>query len=159
MQPGQKGKVTVLEREATIRWLGNPPDGVPRLSVGSESLTAWPLNVDPEADHPLATSPGELLAGAIGSVLTWMTAEELVKEGTPARELTAYVTLTVSGASDDPMHLAVSGIACQLVGRVPGENQELLEAAAQAAMTRCITALAIRSDGLAVSVEASLEGA
>jgi organic hydroperoxide reductase OsmC/OhrA len=159
VEPGQKGKVTVIEREATIRWLGNPPSGVPRLSVGSESVKAWPLEVNPDAEHPLATSPGELLAGAIGGVFAWLAAEELVKEGTPARELIAYVMLTVSSGSDEPMDLALSGISCELVGRVPGLSRERLEAAAQAAMTRCIAALGMRSDSVAVSVEATLEGA
>jgi hypothetical protein len=151
--------LTVLEREATIRWLGNPPSGVPRLSVGSESVTAWPLDVNPDAVHPLATSPGELLAGAVGGVFAWLAAEELLKEGTPARELIAYVTLTISNESDDPMDLALSGIACELVGRVPSLNREQLAAAAQAAMARCIAALGMRPGGLTVSVEATLEGA
>jgi organic hydroperoxide reductase OsmC/OhrA len=157
VQPGQKDKATVFEREATIRWLGNPPSGVPRLSVGSQSLEAWPLDVNPEAEHPLATSPGELLAGAVGGVFAWLTASELVKEGTPARELIAYVTLTISDDAD-PMDLALRGIACQLVGRVPGVTRERLQAAAQSAMTRCMTALGMGSDVVAVSVEATLEG-
>jgi organic hydroperoxide reductase OsmC/OhrA len=148
-----------LEREATIRWLGNPPSGVPRLSVGSESLEAWPLDVNPKAKHPLATSPGELLAGAIGGVFAWLTAEELVKDGTPARELIAYVTLTVSSDSDEPVDLALSGIACQLVGRVPGINPDHMQEAAQAAMARCMTALGMRSDVVAVSVDTTLESA
>jgi len=57
------------------------------------------------------------------------------------------------------MDLALSGIACQLVGRVPGVNRERVQAAAQAAMTRCMTALGMRSDDVALSVEATIEGA
>jgi organic hydroperoxide reductase OsmC/OhrA len=151
--------VTVLEQEATIRWLGNPPSGVPRLSVGSESLKAWPIAVTHDAEHPLATSPGELLAGAIGSVFAWLAAEELVRGGTPARELIAYTTLTVSSDSDEPMELALSAIACQLVGRVPDANNERFDAAAQAAIRRCLAALGMRSDTVAVSVETTLESA
>jgi organic hydroperoxide reductase OsmC/OhrA len=151
--------VTVLEQEATIRWLGNPPAGMPRLSVGSETLKAWPLDLTPDAAHPLATSPGELLAGAIGSVFAWLAAEELVRDGTPARELIAYTTLTVSSESDEPMDLALSAIACQLVGRVPNVDHERFEAAAQAAIRRCLAALGMRSDSVAISVETALEGA
>jgi organic hydroperoxide reductase OsmC/OhrA len=151
--------MTALEREATIRWLTHPPEGVPRLSVGSESLRSLPLDVNPEAAHPLATSPGELLAGAVGSAFAWLAAEELVKEGTQARELTAYVTLTLSGEADDGTDMALSAIACKLIGRVPGLDQARMEAVAQAAMTRCIEALGMRTEGLAVTVEGSLEGA
>jgi organic hydroperoxide reductase OsmC/OhrA len=139
--------------------LGNPPAGVPRLTVGSESLKAWPIDVTPDAAHPLATSPGELLAGAIGSVFAWLAAEELVRDGTPARELIAYTTLTVSSDSDEPMDLALSAIGCQLVGRVPDMDQERFDAAAQAAIRRCLGALGMRSDTVAVSVGTTLEGA
>jgi len=77
--------MTVLKREATIRWLGHPPDSAPRLSVGSHSIAPLlSLSVDPEATGPLATLPGELLAGAIGSVFTSLVAEQLVKEATQA---------------------------------------------------------------------------
>ncbi len=95
--------MTELKREATIRWLGHPPDGAPRLSVGSHSIAPLlSLKVDPEATDPLATLPGELLAGAIGGVFTWFVAEQLLKEGTQARELVSYLTLTLSGESADP---------------------------------------------------------
>ena len=95
--------MTALKREATIRWLGHPPDSAPRLSVGSHSIA--PLlslqRGSRGATDPLATLPGELLAGAIGSVFTWLVAEQLVQEGTQARELVSYVTLTLSGEADD----------------------------------------------------------
>jgi hypothetical protein len=107
--------MTALEQEATIRWLNHPPKGTPRLTVGSASLTpSLPLNVDRHATHPLATSPGELLAGVIGA-----------------------------GCSR-----AFQGIA-----------QGQLEAMAEAAMARCIEALAMRPERIAVTVEALLEGA
>ena len=78
--------MTDLKREATIRWLDHPPGGTPRMTVGSESLTpSLPLSVDRHAAHPLAASPGELLAGAIGATFAWLTAERLLSEGTQAR--------------------------------------------------------------------------
>src|ERR1700733_10987150 len=109
----------VLKREATIRWLGHPPDSAPRLSVGSHSIAPLlSLNVDPAATGPLATLPGELLAGAIGSVFTWLVAEQLVEEGTQAHELVSYLTLTLSGEADDLTDAVLSGITCQISGRV-----------------------------------------
>jgi organic hydroperoxide reductase OsmC/OhrA len=127
--------MSALKREATIRWLGHPPDGAPRLSVGSHSIAPLlSLNVNPEATDPLATLPGELLAGAIGSVFTWLVAEQLVKEGTHARELGSYVTLTLSGEADDATDAALSGITCRMSGRVAGVQETYLEAIAQAAM-------------------------
>jgi organic hydroperoxide reductase OsmC/OhrA len=151
--------MTALKREATIRWLGHPPDSAPRLTVGSHSIAPLlSLNVDPEATDPLATLPGELLAGAIGSVFTWLVSEQLVKEGTHARELVSYVTLTLSGEADDATDAALSGITCRMSGRVAGVQETHLEVVAQAAMTECIQRLGMRTEGIDVTVEASLEG-
>ena len=152
--------MTAFNSRATISWLaGPPPEGVPRLTVDSNSFPALPLNLDPEASTPLATSPGELLAGAIGSAVAWMAAKQLVNEGTQARELVAYVTLTVTGESGDDPDWVLTGIACELAGYVPGVDQVRLQAVAQAAMARAIEALGLRPDRIAVTVEALLEGA
>ena len=148
-----------LKREATIRWLGNPPDGAPRLSVGSHSIAPLlSLDVDPAATDPLATLPGELLAGAIGSVFTWLVAGQLVKEGTQAHELVSSVTLTLSGEADDLTDAMLSGITCQMSGRVAGVQETRLEVVAQAAMTQCMERLGMRTEGIDVTVEATLEG-
>ena len=148
-----------LKREATIRWLGNPPDSAPRLIVGSHSMAPLlSLNVDPEETGPLATLPGELLAGAIGSVFTWFVAQQLVKEHTQARELVSYVTLTLSGEADDGADAGLSGITCRLSARVADLEEAHLQVIAQAAITQCIQRLGMRSEGIEVTVEASLEG-
>ena len=151
--------MNALKREATIRWLGNPPDSAPRLIVGSHSMAPLlSLNVDPGTTDPLATLPGELLAGAIGSVFTWFVAEQLVKEGTQARELVSYVTLTLSGEAEDGTDAAVSGITCRMSGRVAGVQETHLQVMAQAAMTQCMQRLGMRTEGIGVTVEATLEG-
>jgi organic hydroperoxide reductase OsmC/OhrA len=151
--------MATLKREATIRWLDHPPDGTPRLTVGSHSIAPLlSLQVGPDTTDPLATLPGELLAGAIGSVFTWLVAEQLLQEGTQARELVSYVTLTLSGEADDLTDAAVNGITCQLTGRVAGVEETHLEAVAQAAVTQCMERLGMRTKGIAVTVEASLEG-
>jgi organic hydroperoxide reductase OsmC/OhrA len=151
--------MAALKREATIRWLGHPPDSAPRLTVGSHSIAPLlSLHVDPAATDPLATLPGELLAGAIGSVFTWIVAEQLVKEDTQARELVSYVTLTLSGKADDLTDAVLSGITCQISGRVAGVEKGHLEVVAQAAMAQCMRRLGMRTEGIDVTVEASLEG-
>jgi organic hydroperoxide reductase OsmC/OhrA len=151
--------MTALQREATIRWLDHPPDSAPRLIVGSHSMAPLlSLNVDPEVTDPLATLPGELLAGAIGSVFTWIVAQQLVEEGTQARELVSAVTLTLSGEADDGTDAALSGITCRMSGRVVGVEEAHLEVVAQAAMTQSLERLGMRTEGIGVTVEASLEG-
>ena len=151
--------MTALKREATIRWLGHPPDNAPRLTVGSHSIAPLlSLQVDPDTTGPLATLPGELLAGAIGSVFTWLAAEQLFQEGTQARELVSHVTLTLSGEADDLTDAVLSGITCRMSGRVAGVQETHLEVVAQAAMTECMERLGMRTEGIGVTVEVSLEG-
>jgi organic hydroperoxide reductase OsmC/OhrA len=116
------------------------------------------LNVNPEKTDPLATLPGELLAGAIGSVFTWFVAEQLVKEGTRARELVSEITLKLSGGSVDATDAAVDGIACRMYGRVPDVKETHLEAVAQSAMTQCLQRLGMRTDDIGVEVAVSMEG-
>src|SRR5258707_9563622 len=148
-----------VTRDATIKWLGHPPGGEPPLIVGTHPLTASPpLNLDLDIRHPLATSPLELLAGAIGSVCARFVAEQLVKEGTPAREIVTRISLTLSGEAAPPPPLMVRGVACQLSARVAGIDQSHLQAVAQTALTRCMESLAMRTEGIAVTVGATLLG-
>jgi len=149
----------VLKREASIKWLDSPPQGVPRLTVGSESFTALPLNLNLLASHPLATSPGELLAGAIGSTFAWVAAQAFVKEGKQLKELTTNVTLTLSCTDEDGTDMALTAISCQALGRVADVAEDRFELVAEAAMTRCMEMLGMRTEGITVTVEALLEGA
>jgi hypothetical protein len=150
--------MAAFESEARIRWLNSPPGGMPRLTVGSGLLVpALPLSVDPEAANPVATSPGELLAGAIGTLFAWLVARELVQKGTPATELTTDLTLTASAGDGDLSDVALTGIMFRLVGRVPGIAEEQLEAIATRGMRRCVETLGLRTERLAITVEAILE--
>jgi organic hydroperoxide reductase OsmC/OhrA len=151
--------MTVIEREATIRWLSNPPQGVPHMTVGSGSLHSLPLSMDPDASHPLATSPAELLAGAIGAIFAWFVAQELVNEGAHPRQLTTLVTLTMSDHVGGTTNLALTGMVCKLLGRVPQIGQERLDAVVKVGMSRCVESLGLRPEGLTTTVEAVLEGA
>jgi organic hydroperoxide reductase OsmC/OhrA len=149
--------MTAFEWEATIKWLTNPPEGSPRMTVGSGSVVL-PLSLDPGATHPLATSPAELLAGAVGSIFAWFAARQLMDDGTQAHELTADVTLTVSENTGGITDLAISRLSCKLLGRVPHISQERLDAVAKLAMSQCVESLGLRTERVAVTVEAVLEG-
>jgi uncharacterized OsmC-like protein len=146
--------MTTVTRTATIRWLTHPPEGSPRLSVGSKSITALPLSVDREADEPLAASPIELLAGAIGSIFATFVSDALVKGSTQASELVIDVTLTMSVEGEDPV---LTGLACNLLARVARIDHEQLDAVARTAIARCIAVLNMRAEAITVSIETQLE--
>jgi hypothetical protein len=91
-------------------------------------------------------------------VFTWLVAEQLVKEGTQARELISDVALTLSGEAVDATDAALSGITCRMSVRVEGVEATHLELVAQAAMSQCMERLGMRTEGIGVTVEAALEG-
>ncbi len=148
----------VLESNATIRWLTHPPEGVPRLTVGSRTFAAVPLAIDRDAPHPLATSPGELLAGAYGSVFAWMLSEELVTVGRPAQELVVEVELTAERpeGADHPGP-TLQAITCRPEARLRGLDADGLQAISERVGGQALRALGLRED-LAVRVEATVVG-
>jgi hypothetical protein len=140
--PGQ-----VRESTATVRWLTHPPEGMPRLTVGSHTLPPVSLSINEIAPHPLATSPGELIAGALGSVVAWLLAEELVQEGTQARELIIDVGLTAKiRAGVDARDPALSEIHCHAQARLPGGDAQRLQALSETALRRCARLVGLRED-------------
>lgn len=140
------------ESSATIRWLTHPPEGVPRLVVDSHTFPPVPLSINDAAPHPLATSPGELIAGAFGSVFAWLLAEELVNDGTQARELVINVALEAEvGAGEDP---SLREIHCHAQARLPGGDERRLQALCEAALRRSARAIGLRDD-LAMRVDST----
>jgi len=154
------GDASAHERTARISWLTAPPEGTPRLSVGSASISALPLSLDQSTQNPVKASPGELIAAGTGSVLAWLIAEELVAEGTQARELIVEVTVTVSEgqAGNIASGPFFTSIMFRVEGFVPGIDQDALVRVSRSALDRCLEGLSFRRD-LRATVEASLLGA
>lgn len=135
----------VRESTATIRWLTHPPAGRPRLTVGSHTFPALTLAVGDSSPHPLATSPGELMAGAIGSVFAWLLADELMRTGTRAHELVVYVGLRAEGEASDPQ-AGLRALHLHLEGRVPGLDADGLQDMCERTLVRCRRAMGLRDD-------------
>ena len=144
----------VRESSATIRWLTHPPEGVPRLMVDSHTFPPVPLSINDMAPHPLATSPGELIAGAFGSVFAWVLAEELVDEGTQALELEISVALEVEIGGGDGQDPALREIHCHAIARLPGGDANRLQELCQAAMRRSARSVGLRED-IALAVDST----
>ncbi len=144
----------VRESGATIRWLTHPPEGVPRLMVDSHTFPPVPLNINETASHPLATSPGELIAGAFGSVFAWVLAEELVDDGKQALELEISVSLDAQVGGGEGQDPALREIHCHAIARVPGGDAERLQELCEAAMRRSARSIGLRED-IALAVDST----
>ena len=149
---------TSLSRAATVRWMGHPPGGEPRLTVGSESITpAATLDVDLAVPNPMATSPGELLAGGFGIIFAKVLADQLLRDQTQATELVVQVAFVLSqtGPNLDPV---LSEIRCDLEARVAGIDKARLAQLGEQAMLRSMDGLAMRAEAISVSLTVSLAG-
>lgn len=148
----------VRASNATIRWLTHPPEGSPRLTVGSHTFAALPLAIDSDAPHPLATSPGELLAGAFGSIFAWQLAEELLARQTQARELVVVVGLSAeTPPGGENRDTALREIGCAVEARLHGLPQEHLQAIAETIGAKSAQSLGLRPD-IAIRVTATVVG-
>src|SRR5271155_2234773 len=148
----------VQESSATIHWLTRPPEGTPRLTVGSHSFPALPLAIDPEAEHPLSTSPGELLAGAFGSIFAWSMAEELMREGIRASELVVEVCCSAEmPEGGDDRDIRLRGIDCRVEVRRCGLDPHELQTVSGLVRDRCVNALGL-SDRIQVTAESTAVG-
>lgn len=148
----------VIESNATIRWLTHPPQGTPRLTVGSRTFSAVPMAIDRAAAHPLETSPGELMAGAYGSAFAWLLAEKLMSINAQAQELVVDVGLTAQDVpTDDLPEPTLTGIHISAEVRLPGLEQEQLQAVSESVCARTRRVLGLRDD-LTVHVETTVVG-
>lgn len=142
------------ESSASIRWLTHPPEGVPRLVVDSHTFPSVPLSINETAPHPLATSPGELIAGAFGSVFVWMLAAELVDDGTQALELEVDVAIEAELGRQDGGDPSLREVHCHAVARFPGGDGQRLQALCESAMTRSARSIGLR-DEIATKVDST----
>jgi len=124
--------------------------------VGSHTFPAVPLAIDGNAPHPLATSPGELMAGAVGSVFAWLLAEELMDEGHQARELVVEVGLTSETVATG--RRALRAIELQARTRVSGVGEAQLQDVCERVLHRCAQAVGLREDDLALRVRSTVVG-
>lgn len=123
-----------LVRHGKVRWLSDPPHGVARLRVDSDAFTA-----------------GELLAVAYSAYMATDLAERLERNGVPADELVvhAWCRLSSKPASVDEFDVEV-------MGRVPGIDQERFRCVARVALASCHASIGMRRD-LRTKLHVSLE--
>jgi organic hydroperoxide reductase OsmC/OhrA len=142
-------------RHATVRWLADPPHGLARLRVGSDTFTSVPLSVPGGQPTPGETNPGELLAAAYSAFLATNLAQRLEHDGVPAQELVVNVWCRLS---PEVTARCVTGLEIEVRGRVRGLEEGRFHAAARAALASSRKAFAMRSDletGLRVSLAPS----
>jgi organic hydroperoxide reductase OsmC/OhrA len=148
-----------ITRHAQVRWYKKPPQGVARLTVGSDAFSSLPLSVHRNQPACGEVTAGELLAAAYSALLATRLARQLEKQGAPAQELNVEVWCAMSAM---PHSRVVEGFEVHVRARAPKLTEVDLRAAAEVARRRCHEALRLKAEvpaELSTSLGAAANGA
>jgi osmotically inducible protein OsmC len=140
-------------RTAETTWHGSLMEGSGTIDrVGSGAFAGlevtWASRSEP--DESGRTSPEELIAAAHAACFSMALSHALAQAGTPPEELRAKATSTfVPGTGITEMRL-------ELVGRVPGLDQDAFEQAAEGAKQNCPVSKALAGN-VEITLDARLE--
>lgn len=132
------------ERRAEAVWVGALFKGRGSVSVGSEAFTELPITWASRTEHPDGkTSPEELLAAAHAGCYSMAFSLALADAGTPPEELTVKATCAFEQV---PTGFAITTIALDVHGRVPGIDGDRFEQAAKRAAQICPVSKALNGN-------------
>jgi osmotically inducible protein OsmC len=144
----------MAERHATVTWSGSLMEGAGRIeSTGSGAIAGlevtWASRSE-ESESGL-TSPEELIAAAHASCFCMALSHGLAEAGSAPERLEVTATSTfVPGTGITQMKL-------ELVGRVPGLDEEGFRNAAEGAKENCPVSQALKGN-VEITLDARLEG-
>jgi lipoyl-dependent peroxiredoxin len=145
--------MSAAERTANVTWHGDLMHGSGRIdSVGSGAISGLDVTWASRSEESEGgrTSPEELIAAAHAACYSMALSHGLAQAGTPPDELKTSATSTfVPGTGITSMRL-------QVVGRVPGLDEEGFRAAAEDAKENCPVSKAL-SGNVEISLDARLE--
>lgn len=142
-------------RSATITWSGTLTEGSGTVTSGTTDLfidlpVSWSSRTEAPAGR---TSPEELLAAAHASCFAMALSGGLARGGTPPDHVHVSATVTFDKVGDA---WAVTRSELDVVGVVPGLDEDGFVAAAEAARDGCPISRAL-SGNVELSVTAALE--
>lgn len=142
-------------RTATVTWNGDLATGAGTVTAGSSELfTDLPVSWSARTEGPQGqTSPEELLAAAHASCFSMALSGALGRAGTPPDHLHVSATVTFDKVGEG---WAVTSSQLDVLGVVPGIDEDAFDAAAQATKDGCPISKALAGN-VEMSVSAALE--
>ena len=142
-------------RTATVTWNGALLDGNGTVTAGSSELfTDLPISWSSRTEGPEGrTSPEELLAAAHASCFAMALSGALARGGTPPDHVHVSATVTFDKVGDA---WTVTRSELDVVGTVPGLDEQAFEAAADDARVNCPISRALAGN-VELAVSATLE--
>jgi osmotically inducible protein OsmC len=142
-------------RTATVTWNGTLAEGSGTVSAGTSGLfTDLPISWGSRTEgYDGRTSPEELLAAAHASCFSMALSGALARAGTPPDHVHVSATVTFDKVGDA---WTVTRSELDVVGTVPGIDDDAFDAAAENAKANCPVSRALAGN-VEVSVSATLE--
>ncbi|MDA4111016.1 MAG: OsmC family peroxiredoxin [Thaumarchaeota archaeon] len=134
----------IAQRKVDVVWEGDLLNGNGRVRFNSGAIPEFPVSWAARVEQPGGkTSPEELLAGAHASCYSMALSATLARNRTPPQRLqvSAVCTLDKVGEANK-----ITKMEINVVGRVPGINQQQFEELAKTAESRCPVSNALRNN-------------
>ncbi|HZW55649.1 MAG TPA: OsmC family peroxiredoxin [Nitrososphaerales archaeon] len=143
-----------VQRKAETTWNGDLLKGSGTVKVGTGSLPDFPVSWASRTEAPGGkTSPEELLAAAHASCYAMAFSATLARRGTPPQTLHVSATCTFDRVGEG---WKVTKMDLEVIGKVPGLNQQQFEEAARTGEKGCPISNALRNN-VEITVNAKLE--
>jgi lipoyl-dependent peroxiredoxin len=140
-----------MRRKGSARWSGTLKEGSGTVSTGSGLLSDAQYSFGTRFEEGAGTNPEELIAAAHAGCFSMALSAQLTEAGSPpdAIETTATVTLEKTDAG-----FTVTKVHLDVMGRVPGADEDAFEKAANGAKSGCPISRLLNAE---ISMEARLE--
>ena len=141
------------DRKAEVTWRGDLMSGTGRVdSVTSGAFGGLDVSWPARSEEPNGkTSPEELIAAAHATCLSMALSGGLAKAGHAPEQLNTSATVTFQPGE------GITKIALEVVGRVPGMDDDAFQEAAKQAKENCPVSKALAAVP-EISLQARLEG-
>ena len=144
----------IAQRKVDVLWEGDLAKGHGLVRLNSAALPEFPVSWAARVEEPGGkTSPEELLAAAHASCYAMAFSATLARNRTPPEKLhiTAICTFDKVGEANK-----VTTMQINVVGSVPGINQQQFEELAKTAENRCPISNALRNN-VQITLSSKLE--
>ena len=144
-----------IERTVQVDWEGSSAKGGGHITADSGAFAALAYSEPTRVGAPNGeTSPEELLAAAHGGCLTMSLAGELTRDRTPPERLDVTVTCVMDEV-EGSHEIVASEVA---IAARAATNAERFAAAVERADQGCPFSRLLKKAGVAVTIDARLEG-
>lgn len=145
--------MAALKRTSTAVWHGNVPNGSGTLTTLSGAFKDQPYSVKTRfvaEDGKAGTNPEELIAAAHAGCFTMAFGAQLTNAGHEPTELRTVATVSIE---KDGAGWTITGIALDVVGKVPNVSAEQFQTLAETAKKGCPVSKALSATPITMTAK------